>query len=54
MGFIIGPILFIYSFILIWNNEKKTAVDHRRMSLAKKIVKEVDPMNPQQIMAANG
>ena len=53
-GFIIGPILFIYSFILIWNNERKAAVDHRRMALAKKIVKEVDPMNPQQIMAANG
>ena len=34
-GFILGPILFIMAFPLMWNNEKKAAIDFRRLSLAK-------------------
>lgn len=44
IGFIIGPILFIWSFIFIWNNERKAAIDYRRIKLVEKIVKSVDPM----------
>lgn len=43
VGFIFGPILFIWAFILIWYNEKKAAIDSRRLALAKTLVKEVNP-----------
>ena len=46
IGFIIGPILFICSFILIWNNERKAAVDYRRIKMIKEtITKVADPNN---------
>ena len=48
-GFIFGPILFILSFICIWNNEKKAAIDHRRMKLAETLVNEVNPLDVQQM-----
>lgn len=30
-GFILGPILFFMAFPLIWYNEKKAAIDYRRL-----------------------
>ena len=30
-GFIAGPILFFLSFVVIWNNERKAAIDYRRL-----------------------
>ena len=53
-GFIFGPILFILSFIVIFNNERKAAIDHRRIKLAETLVNEVNPFNPQQMKDANG
>lgn len=45
IGFIIGPILFICSFIFIWNNERKAAVDYRRIKMIEEIVITIDPNN---------
>ena len=42
------------AFPLIWNNEKKAAIDQRRLSLAKGMVEEVNPFVIQQIQDANG
>lgn len=34
-GFIFGPILFFCSFVCIWYNEKRAAIDSRRLSLGR-------------------
>lgn len=39
---------------MIWNNEKKAAVDQRRLSMAKGMVEEVNPFVLQQVQDANG
>lgn len=48
-----GPILFIFSFIFIWNNERKAAIDTRRLQLAHTLVVEVNPFVQQQVTDAN-
>ena len=52
-NFILGPILFLFSFVLIWNNERKAAIDKRRLDLARTLVQEVNPFVQQQIYDAN-
>lgn len=39
VGFILGPILFIISFIIIFQNERKASIDLRRLQLASSLVK---------------
>jgi hypothetical protein len=34
-GFIFGPILFFCSFVCIWYNEKRAAIDARRLQLGR-------------------
>lgn len=33
VGFVLGPILFILSFVGIWYNEKRAAVNYNRLKL---------------------
>jgi hypothetical protein len=35
IGFILGPLLFFCSFICIWFNEKRAAIDARRLQLGR-------------------
>lgn len=42
------------AFPVIWYNEKKAAVDYRRLQLAKDSVKEVNPFVRDQIQNVNG
>ena len=37
MGFILGPILFFLSFVVVWNNEKKASLDYRRLSILREL-----------------
>lgn len=43
LGFIFGPILFILSFIMLFQNERKSSIDFRRINLAATMVHEVNP-----------
>lgn len=36
----IGPILFVLSFVGIWFNEKRAAVNYRRLKLTEKLLSE--------------
>lgn len=38
MGFIVGPILFILAFAGTWLNEKRAAVNYRRLKMAETIL----------------
>lgn len=46
VGFIFGPILFLLSFICIWNNQRKAAIDYHRVQLAQGLVNQINPFNP--------
>ena len=35
IGFILGPILFISAFPCIWYNERRAAIEYRRIKLGK-------------------
>lgn len=50
LGFIIGPILFIISFIMLFQNERKSSIDFRRINLAATLVQEVNPFVNQQMI----
>lgn len=41
-GFIFGPILFFCSLVCIWFNEKRAAIDSRRLALGREICETVD------------
>jgi hypothetical protein len=41
-GFIFGPILFFCSLVCIWYNEKRAAIDSRRLALGREICETVD------------
>ena len=53
-GFLFGPVLFVMSFVVIWFNEKKAAIDYCRLEKAKDLVDEVNPFVMDQVRAANG
>ena len=53
-GFILGPILFFCSFICIWFNEKRAAIDSRRLKLAGDICEQVDVTSQQSAMSKDG
>lgn len=42
LGFILGPILFISAFPCIWYNERRAAIEYRRIKLGKEICEDVD------------
>ncbi len=42
VGFILGPIVFVASFVCIWYNEKRAAIDSRRLQLGREICEDVD------------
>lgn len=38
IGFIFGPLLFLLSFVVIWNNERKASIDFRRLSIMRNLL----------------
>lgn len=34
LGFVLGPVLFVMSFVGVWFNEKRAAVNYTRLKLA--------------------
>lgn len=40
LGIVVGPILFILSFVGVWFNEKRAAVNYKRLKMAKKLLFE--------------
>lgn len=53
-GFIFGPIIFISSFICIWYNEKRAAIDSRRLHLASEICEDVDVTSQASAISKDG
>lgn len=40
LGFVIGPILFMLAFVGTWLNEKRAAVNYKRLKMAEKLLDE--------------
>jgi hypothetical protein len=38
-GFVIGPIIFVMSFVGTWFNEKRAAVNYKRLKLVGSLLK---------------
>ena len=53
-GFILGPLLFFSTCICIWFNEKRAAIDSRRLKLAASICEVVDVNNQASADYQNG
>lgn len=53
-GFILGPILFFCSFVCIWYNEKRAAIDSRRLQLGREICEDVDVTSQQSAISKDG
>ena len=49
MSKLIGPMLFLLSFPVIWLNELKAVVEARRLKLAKSICVDIDLRSGQKI-----
>ena len=54
IGFIAGPTVFVCAFICIWFNEKRAAIDDRRLKLAREIVEDVDVTSQASAMSKDG
>ena len=43
VGFLIGPLLFILAFPVIWYNERKASINAKHMAEAQQICKTYNP-----------
>ena len=53
MGFVLGPILFISAFPCIWYNERRAAIEYRRIKLGKFICQDVDVYSQASAVSKN-
>lgn len=53
-GFVLGPFLFFCALVCIWYNEKRAAIDERRLKLAADICEDVDVTSQASAMKQDG